>query len=79
MRNELNRNKNIFQIFHIFILIQHIPHLSCKFDHFWKKKDLVYAYMQNTEETIAKYAGDTNLFRLGSTNPKQNNQPLDVY
>ena len=28
--------------------------------------------MQNTEETIAKYAVDANLFRLGSTNPKKN-------
>ena len=27
--------------------------------------------MQNTEETIAKYAVDANLFRLGSTNPKK--------
>ena len=26
--------------------------------------------MQNTEEIIAKYAVDANLFRLGSTNPK---------
>ena len=33
----------------------------------------MYAYpcMQNTEETIAKYAVDDNLFRLGSTNPKK--------
>jgi len=22
----------------LFLLIQHLPHLSCKFDHFWKKK-----------------------------------------
>ena len=29
--------------------------------------------MQNTEETFAKYAVDTNLFRLGSTNPKKIN------
>ena len=28
--------------------------------------------MQNTEETIAKYAVDANLFRLWSTNPKKN-------
>ena len=27
--------------------------------------------MQNTEETIALYANDTNLFQLGSTNPKK--------
>ena len=27
--------------------------------------------MQNTEEIIAKYAVDANLFRLGSTNPKK--------
>ena len=30
--------------------------------------------MQNTEETIAKYAVDANLFRLRSTNPKKNIQ-----
>ena len=29
--------------------------------------------MQNTEETFAKYAVDANLFRLGSTNPKNKN------
>ena len=28
-----------------------------------------YPCMQNNEETIAKYAVDANLFRLGSTNP----------
>jgi len=28
-------------------------------------------YMQNTEEIIAKYAVDANLFRLGFTNPKK--------
>ena len=33
--------------------------------------------MQNTEETIAKYAVDANLFRLGSSNPKKNIQLLD--
>ena len=33
----------------------------------------MYACMQNTEETVAKYAFDANLFRLGSTNPKKNN------
>ena len=27
--------------------------------------------MQNTEESIAKYAIDANMFRLGSTNPKK--------
>ena len=35
--------------------------------------------MQDTEETIAKYAVDANLFRLGSTNPKKNIQPLDFF
>ena len=33
----------------------------------------------NTEETIAKYAIDANLLRLGSTNPKKNIQTLDVF
>ena len=31
--------------------------------------------MQNTDETIAKYAIDANLFRLGSTKPKKNSSP----
>ena len=36
--------------------------------------------MQNTEETtFAKYAVDANLFRLGLTNSKKNNQPLNVF
>ena len=30
----------------------------------------------DTEETIAKYAVDANLFRLGSTNPKKKIHPL---
>ena len=34
--------------------------------------------MQNTEETIAKYAVDINLFQLGPTNPKKNIQRLDL-
>ena len=29
----------------------------------------------DTEDTIAKYAVDANLFRLGSTNPKKNSSP----
>ena len=35
--------------------------------------------MQNNEETIAKYAVDANLFRLGSTNPKKKSSPLFFY
>ena len=35
--------------------------------------------MQNTEENIAKYAVDANLYRLGYTNPKKNIQPLDAF
>ena len=35
--------------------------------------------VQNTEETIAKYAVDANLFELGSTYSKRNIQPLDVF
>ena len=34
--------------------------------------------MQINEETFAKYTLDANLFRLGSTNPKKNIQPLDA-
>ena len=34
--------------------------------------------MQNNEETIAKYAIDANLFRVGSTNPKKNSQIQDA-
>jgi len=30
------------------------------------------SFIQNTEETIAKYAVDANLFRLGSTYSKKN-------
>ena len=36
-------------------------------------------FMPNTEEPLAKYAVDTNLFRLGSTNPKKNIQLLDFF
>ena len=31
--------------------------------------------MKNTEETIAKYSINTNLFQLGSTNPKKISRP----
>ena len=32
----------------------------------------------NTEETIAKYAVDAHLFRLGFTKPRKNIQRLDL-
>ena len=35
--------------------------------------------MQNTEQTIAKYAVDANLFRQGSTNPKKISIPWIVF
>ena len=35
--------------------------------------------MQNTEEIIAKYAVDANLFQLRSTNPKKKYSTLDVF
>ena len=35
--------------------------------------------MQKTDEIIAKYAIDANLFRLGSPNPKKNCQTLDAF
>ena len=35
--------------------------------------------MQHTEETIAKYAVDANLFRPGSTNPKKISSPWIFY
>ena len=38
-----------------------------------------YPFMQNTEDTIAKYAVDANLFQLGPTNPKKNIQSLEVF
>ena len=46
-----------------------------------EKNILVYAYpcIQNTEETIAKYALDAYLFQVESTNPKKNIQPVDVF
>ena len=87
MRNVLNQMKNQYLFFDLswkmvvfstkvtitqkicfFLSIQHIPHLSCKFAHFWKQNLIP---MQNTEETIAKYAFDINLFQLGSTNLKK--------
>ena len=34
---------------------------------------------RTNEETIAKYAVDANLFRLGSTNPKKNIQAVDAF
>ena len=34
--------------------------------------------MQNTEQIIAKYAVDANLFRLKSTNLEKKIQPLDL-
>ena len=37
--------------------------------------DVVCLCMQNSEEIIAKYAVDANLFQLGSTNPKKNLAP----
>ena len=35
--------------------------------------------IQNTEETIAKYTIDANLFRLGSTNPKKIPSPWMLF
>ena len=37
------------------------------------------SHMQNTLDIIAKYPVDANLFRLGSTSPKINIQPLDFH
>ena len=49
----------------IYLSIQHILHLSCKFYHFRKKYILIHA----KRKKFFCYAVDTNLFRLGSTNP----------
>ena len=35
--------------------------------------------MQNTKDTIAKYAVDANLFQLGSTGPKKNIKSLEAF
>ena len=35
--------------------------------------------MQKTDEIIAKYAVDANLFQLGSTNSKKNIQAMDDF
>ena len=60
-------------------------HLSCTFNHYWKKIYLfilMYAYpcMQNLSiGTIPKDAVNANLFRLGSTNLKKNIQLNDFF
>ena len=51
-------------------------HTKCRTDKMSTDKMYVTPCMQNTEETIAKYAFDANLFRLESTNSKKNIQPL---
>ena len=35
----ISQNPKIWKL--VFQSLQHIPHLSCKFDHFWKKKTFV--------------------------------------
>ena len=59
------------------IFLSIMPHLSCKFDHFWIFFILMYASpcRQNTKEIVAKYAVDANLFRLGSIKPKKKSSP----
>ena len=70
----------------IFISNQPIPHLSCKFDHFWEKKKFDFNICnmhthacKTLKPGLVKYAVDANLFRLRSTNPKTNSQPLDGF
>ena len=71
------RKINIWNL--IFLSIQPIPDLSCKFDHFWKKKIDFDVCMHTHEKTIAKYAVDANLFRLGSINPKKISSPWMLF
>ena len=58
------------------ISIQRIPHLSCKSDHIWFFFFGIPPCMQKTDEIIAKYAIDANLFRLGSSIPPKKIQGL---
>ena len=64
------REKKIGKL--IFLSIQHILHLSCKFDHFWI---FFFILMHAKLKRFFWNAVDTNLFRLGSPNPKKNLAP----
>ena len=81
LKNDHNSKKYVSEKSEIwfFLSIQPIPHLSYKFDLFWKKNwfDACNPCMQNIEETIAKYAVDSNLLPLGWTNPKKKSLVLD--
>ena len=46
-----------------------VEQTKCRQTKCWTDK--MHVERQNTEETIAKYAFDASLFRLGSTNPEQ--------
>ena len=52
----------------IFLSIQHILYLSCKFDHFWKKYILMYFFILLNEKKIGKlfmhthYASEHNAY-----------------
>ena len=57
---------------------------ACNRDHAYMIiKSLLNWEPENSTKTLkpgfAKYAVDTNLFRLGSTNPKKNSQCLDAF
>ena len=62
----------------IFLSIQPIPDLSCKFDNFWRNFILIHMYPCMQKWRLFLNAVDTNQFRLGSTHPKKNSQTLDV-
>ena len=47
---------------------------KCRIDKMSTDKMHVTPCLQNSEETIVKYAVDANLLRLGSTDPKKNIQ-----
>ena len=55
----------------IFLSIQHISHLPCKFDQFW-----FFLPMHAKLKRSFRYAVDANLFRLGSTNSKKKFGPF---
>ena len=58
----------------IFLSIHNIPHISCKFDHFWKKK-IIYIDAVLCVPIKLKWffwnAADVHLFRIWFTNPNK--------
>jgi len=83
VHNSKNKNWKMWNL--IFLLILPIQDLSCKFDHFWKKYlfifciVLLHTYACKTLKASASMPLILTLFQLGSTDPKKNDQTLDVF